>query len=206
MRKQKHEFLTLFGNVLLIIGFSISSYLILINNYHMNETNKKYYYSSIEKKEYQTFKNKIDILTTKTKEIKNIEIKNQINKCIDISRNTKYYNFTYPGIAVLDVYKFNVEMYEELQTNCLYALQSKIDNSELNYIIIETRKDLIYISSYLKDKAISNSDYHFVTTTTKNTIFNDIKYSMDLTKNNYNNLVEILNEITNYYINKVGDN
>lgn len=229
MKKYVKEYLTLLTNVLLIICFAIASYLILINFYHYKEISKKYNYNISQKAEYEKFKNDIIELENNANSIRinnknekyNIyltSINDQFKRCIFKIKESNYYNLK-RNVGLVDIYNFNNDMYKNLQTECLYMLNLKINegkekyNLNINYSLeeklIDKRKDIIYISSYLSDKMSSNSSYYYTSELTKTTIFNDIKYSMDLTMNNYSTLKEELKEIQNWYlkeVKKVGDN
>lgn len=229
MKKGMKEYLTLLANILLIICFAVASYLILINFYHYKEISKKYTYNITQKTEYENFKKHVvqlennanSVITTSKNDNYNkylTSINDQFKRCILKIKTSNYYS-PKNNITLIDIYNYNNYMYETLQTECLYMINLKItegkekynidNNYSLQEEVLDKRKDLIYTSSYLSDKASSNSSYYYTSELTKTTIFNDVKYSMDLTINNYSILMNELTKLQNWYlqqVKKAGDN
>ena len=224
MKNKYKEFLTLLANVFLIVCFALSSYLILINYFHSKEINLKYTYNASQKSEHQNFKNSLTNIENNINSINTNNnylesINNQFKRCIIKIKESDYYNLNNYEIGLENIYKYNSFMYKTLQSECLYLINLKIKDEKTNNSIknsyfledevLNKRKDIIFTSNYLSEKLSANNSYYYTSELTKTTIFNDIKYSMDLTINNYSRLIIELNKLSNWYLEqttKVGDN
>ncbi len=215
------DFLNLFGNMIIMIGIIMASFLLLINLYHYRDVSHTYSVDfdnnsnvvemkkNIEKSEKLLSKSNTSSVAT--------SVKGSIDKCIatfknsDIYKNSGAVNYKY-----YNSYNDNHYMYSDINRECNALLNSNLkiqvvlDNSVNKsygsmYSVYEKNFNYAYSNAeYLYNKSLNTNSYSFSSDINKLTVFDDLKNDFVLTVNNYKNVSSLILDLAIWYSSTFG--
>lgn len=228
MKEIYKEFLELLGYCVLVVCFFFSSYLLLINLYHYNEIAVSQQRILSTEESYTSFKEtlseiKNDIssvsfagITDSKKVSAAMSVKNALDGCVSVLESSAFYNLDQKNVIVIkDIYDTNKEMNNTINTKCLFFVPYYIEASIESYGYgqsfdkikddVEFKKERIFVySDFLFNKTLGNTAYSYTTDVTRTTIYNDLNQSINMTISNYNELVNTVNDISDWYVKEFG--
>ena len=226
MKKVLLEYANVFAYTITGLVFGLSFFLLFINFYHMqelaetvdvssyNDTNKATVESKIE-----TIRNNISVYNQSTYTgslniygLNTVQLK--LQDCLEILESEdmmKY--FELDEIGINDSYNFTLDFKNKILNDCLVMQVKSMINTDTvamlpNFNIIKPYVDLnldtLLDSTNYVQSNIENSDhYYFSTETNKANFFNLVDDSYSDVMNSYQNSLDLLVEISNWYRNVV---
>ena len=226
MKKFLLEYANVFAYTITGLVFGLSFFLLFINFYHMqelaetvdvssyNDTNKATVESKIE-----TIRNNISVYNQSTYTgslniygLNTVQLK--LQDCLEILESEdmmKY--FELDEIGINDSYNFTLDFKNKILNDCLVMQVKSMFNTDTvamlpNFNIIkpyvELNLDTLLDSTNYVQSNIENSDhYYFSTETNKDNFFNLVDDSYSDVMNSYQNSLDLLVEISNWYRNVV---
>lgn len=226
MKKVLLEYANVFAYTITGLVFGLSFFLLFINFYHMqelaetvdvssyNDTNKATVESKIE-----TIRNNISVYNQSTYTgslniygLNTVQLK--LQDCLEILESEdmmKY--FELDEIGINDSYNFTLDFKNKILNDCLVMQVKSMFNTDTvamlpNFNIIkpyvELNLDTLLDSTNYVQSNIENSDhYYFSTETNKANFFNLVDDSYSDVMNSYQNYLDLLVEISNWYRNVV---
>ena len=226
MKKVLLEYANFFAYTITGLVFGLSFFLLFINFYHMqelaetvdvssyNDTNKATVESKIE-----TIRNNISVYNQSTYTgslniygLNTVQLK--LQDCLEILESEdmmKY--FELDEIGINDSYNFTLDFKNKILNDCLVMQVKSMFNTDTvamlpNFNIIkpyvELNLDTLLDSTNYVQSNIENSDhYYFSTETNKANFFNLVDDSYSDVMNSYQNSLDLLVEISNWYRNVV---
>ena len=226
MKKVLLEYANVFAYTITGLVFGLSFFLLFINFYHMqelaetvdvssyNDTNKATVESKIE-----TIRNNISVYNQSTYTgslniygLNTVQLK--LQDCLEILESEdmmKY--FELDEIGINDSYNFTLDFKNKILNDCLVMQVKSMFNTDTvamlpNFNIIKPYVDLnldtLLDSTNYVQSNIENSDhYYFSTETNKANFFNLVDDSYSDVMNSYQNSLDLLVEISNWYRNVV---
>lgn len=226
MKKVLLEYANVFAYTITGLVFGLSFFLLFINFYHMqelaetvdvssyNDTNKATVESKIE-----TIRNNISVYNQSTYTgslniygLNTVQLK--LQDCLEILESEdmmKY--FELDEIGINDSYNFTLDFKNKILNDCLVMQVKSMFNTDTvamlpNFNIIkpyvELNLDTLLDSTNYVQSNIENSDhYYFSTETNKDNFFNLVDDSYSDVMNSYQNSLDLLVEISNWYRNVV---
>lgn len=226
MKKVLLEYTNVFAYTITGLVFGLSFFLLFINFYHMqelaetvdvssyNDTNKATVESKIE-----TIRNNISVYNQSTYTgslniygLNTVQLK--LQDCLEILESEdmmKY--FELDEIGIKDSYNFTLDFKNKILNDCLVMQVKSMFNTDTvamlpNFNIIkpyvELNLDTLLDSTNYVQSNIENSDhYYFSTETNKANFFNLVDDSYSDVMNSYQNSLDLLVEISNWYRNVV---
>lgn len=226
MKKVLLEYANVFAYTITGLVFGLSFFLLFINFYHMqelaetvdvssyNDTNKATVESKIE-----TIRNNISVYNQSTYTgslniygLNTVQLK--LQDCLEILESEdmmKY--FELDEIGIKDSYNFTLDFKNKILNDCLVMQVKSMFNTDTvamlpNFNIIkpyvELNLDTLLDSTNYVQSNIENSDhYYFSTETNKANFFNLVDDSYSDVMNSYQNSLDLLVEISNWYRNVV---
>ena len=226
MKKVLLEYANVFAYTITGLIFGLSFFLLFINFYHMqelaetvdvssyNDTNKVSVESKIE-----TIRNNISVYNQSTYTgslniygLNTVQLK--LQDCLEILESDdmmKY--FELDEIGIKDSYNFTLNFKNKILNDCLVMQVKSIFNTDTvamlpNFNIIkpyvELNLDTLLDSTNYVQSNIENSDhYYFSTETNKANFFNLVDDSYSDVMNSYQNSLDLLVEVSNWYRNVV---
>ncbi len=226
MKKVLLEYANVFAYTITGLVFGLSFFLLFINFYHMqelaetvdvssyNDTNKATVESKIE-----TIRNNISVYNQSTYTgslniygLNTVQLK--LQDCLEILESEdmmKY--FELDEIGINDSYNFTLDFKNKILNDCLVMQVKSMFNTDTvamlpNFNIIkpyvELNLDTLLDSTNYVQSNIENSDhYYFSTETNKANFFNLVDDSYSDVMNSYQNSLDLLVEISNWYRNVV---
>ena len=222
MKEALLEYANTFAYTITGLIFGLAFFLLFINFYHMQELSETYDIStyndtnkaSVEEK-VNIIKNNINVYDQSTyKGSLNIyglnTIKLKLEDCLEIIESEdmmKY--FELDEIGINDSYNFTVDFKNKILNDCLVMQVKSLFNTDTvallpNFNIIkpyvELNLDTLLDSINYVQSNVENSDhYYFSTNTNKTNFFNLIEDSYTDTMNSYQNSLNLLVEVSNWY-------
>ena len=222
MKEALLEYANTFAYTITGLIFGLAFFLLFINFYHMQELSETYDIStyndtnkaSVEEK-VNIIKNNINVYDQSTyKGSLNIyglnTIKLKLEDCLEIIESEdmmKYFELNEIGIN--DSYNFTVDFKNKILNDCLVMQVKSLFNTDTvallpNFNIIkpyvELNLDTLLDSINYVQSNVENSDhYYFSTDTNKTNFFNLIEDSYTDTMNSYQNSLNLLVEVSNWY-------
>ena len=226
MKKVLLEYANVFAYTITGLVFGLSFFLLFINFYHMqelaetvdvssyNDTNKATVESKIE-----TIRNNISVYNQSTYTgslniygLNTVQLK--LQDCLEILESEdmmKY--FELDEIGINDSYNFTLDFKNKILNDCLVMQVKSMFNTDTvamlpNFNIIkpyvELNLDTLLDSTNYVQSNIENSDhYYFSTETNKANFFNLVDDSYSDVMNSYQNSLDLLVEVSNWYRNVV---
>ena len=226
MKKVLLEYANVFAYTITGLIFGLSFFLLFINFYHMqelaetvdvssyNDTNKVSVESKIE-----TIRNNISVYNQSTYTgslniygLNTVQLK--LQDCLEILESEdmmKY--FELDEIGIKDSYNFTLDFKNKILNDCLVMQVKSMFNTDTvamlpNFNIIkpyvELNLDTLLDSTNYVQSNIENSDhYYFSTETNKANFFNLVDDSYSDVMNSYQNSLDLLVEVSNWYRNVV---
>ncbi len=221
------EFFKLFGNIMMMLGIMMASFLLLINLYHYRDLTHTYNIDIDENVSYKNIKNNIG----KSEKLLSIDmgkvnaenydsakaVKVSINKCIttfkdsDLYNKSGIYNFkyydTYLNMNYLytkinsdcnSLLKYNIKPYIESNAN----IKSSYDNMMVNYDKIFDV--VISNSNYMEKKSLNTNSYFFTSEMNRFSIFDDLRSDTEFTLRNYDIVSSLILDLSTWYSNTFG--
>lgn len=219
------DFTDLFSNSLCMVCIILSGFMIFINLYHYQEIRYNINNEYLMSEDYNKSKIKITKLKDKVSNVKESGVsqsdyfiysqtKIKLEACLNALKESKFYNMSNTTVSSKDLYDFNNELVTTLQYKCLfevdYAITSGIDEykSNIRYNLTDEvnaiRSDLMFYGDNLRNQMLANGSYHFSTTNSKVSIYNQNLNYYNLTINNYSKLLNETEVLANYFINEFG--
>ena len=226
MKKVLLEYANVFAYTITGLVFGLSFFLLFINFYHMqelaetvdvssyNDTNKATVESKIE-----TIRNNISVYNQSTYTgslniygLNTVQLK--LQDCLEILESEdmmKY--FELDEIGINDSYNFTLDFKNKILNDCLVMQVKSMFNTDTvamlpNFNVIkpyvELNLDTLLDSTNYVQSNIENSDhYYFSTETNKANFFNLVDDSYSDVMNSYQNSLDLLVEVSNWYRNVV---
>ena len=226
MKKVLLEYANVFAYTITGLVFGLSFFLLFINFYHMqelaetvdvssyNDTNKATVESKIE-----TIRNNISVYNQSTYTgslniygLNTVQLK--LQDCLETLESEdmmKY--FELDEIGIKDSYNFTLDFKNKILNDCLVMQVKSMFNTDTvsmlpNFNVIkpyvELNLDTLLDSTNYVQSNIENSDhYYFSTETNKANFFNLVDDSYSDVMNSYQNSLDLLVEISNWYRNVV---
>lgn len=221
------DFLKLLSNCVLVICFAFSAFLLIINIYHYEEVNVKYDYNVGEDIRYEEYKKSLAKTNKKIESVSTLDVRydaygkvirdyyNACSKKLDESSYNKLDENAVIGVK--DIYNFNYEILNDLNSTCLVSISSFInessENADFDYDpantieLVNAKRDLVQENAdYLVDSSLGNSSYGFSTDIFKGTIYDKNMSEFNLTIENYTLIASILEDIADWYVLEFGGN
>ena len=222
MKKVLLEYANVFAYTITGLIFGLAFYLLFINFYHMqelaetvdvsayNDTNK----ASVEEK-IETIRNNINVYNQSTYNgslniygLNTVQLK--LQDCLEIIESEdmmKY--FELDEIGINDSYNFTVDFKNKILNDCLVMQVKSLFNTDTvatlpNFDTIKPYVELdleaLLDSTNYVQSNIENSDhYYFSTETNKANFFNLVDDSYSDIMNSYQNSLDLLVEVSNWY-------
>lgn len=227
MKELLRDFITLFGNCLLVLSLMLSSYLLLINLYHYREVNYVYNTDIALNVEYNNMKSKVEKIEKNLSKI-NVDLINnnreqmllrvtqgQIKKCLSDIKESKIYT---PQLSydIHDLYVINDELNSNVGTQCLFMIDYYIttsidkygvsgsDYEEVHNKVTNKMEVIENYTGFLKNDMLKNSSYNYATINTKEAIFNNLAENLSINIYNYNNMLDSVEEMTKWFVERSG--
>ena len=226
MKKVLLEYANVFAYTITGLVFGLSFFLLFINFYHMqelaetvdvssyNDTNKATVESKIE-----TIRNNISVYNQSTYigslniyGLNTVQLK--LQDCLEILESEdmmKY--FELDEIGIKDSYNFTLDFKNKILNDCLVMQVKSMFNTDTVAMLpdfntikpyVELNLDTLLDSTNYVQSNIENSDhYYFSTETNKANFFNLVDDSYSDVMNSYQNSLDLLVEISNWYRNVV---
>ena len=226
MKKVLLEYANVFAYTITGLVFGLSFFLLFINFYHMqelaetvdvssyNDTNKATVESKIE-----TIRNNISVYNQSTYTgslniygLNTVQLK--LQDCLEILESDdmmKY--FELDEIGIKDSYNFTLDFKNKILNDCLVMQIKSIFNTDTVAMLpnfntikpyVELNLDTLLDSTNYVQSNIENSDhYYFSTETNKANFFNLVDDSYSDVMNSYQNSLDLLVEVSNWYRNVV---
>lgn len=226
MKKFLLEYANVFAYTITGLIFGLAFFLLFINFYHMQELAETVDVSSYNDTNKATVESKIETIRN------NISVYNQsdytgslniyglntvqlkLQDCLEILESEdmmKY--FELDEIGIKDSYNFTLDFKNKILNDCLVMQVKSMFNTDTvsmlpNFNVIkpyvELNLDTLLDSTNYVQSNIENSDhYYFSTETNKANFFNLVDDSYSDVMNSYQNSLDLLVEISNWYRNVV---
>lgn len=226
MKKILLEYVNMFAYTFTGLVFGLSFFLLFINFYHMqelsetadvssfNDTNKVSVESKIE-----TIKNNISVYDQSTYSgALNIyalnNAKSKLEACVEVFESDdmmKYFDLDQIGIK--DSYNFTIDFKNNVLNDCLVMQIKSMFNSDTistlpNYNLIKPYVDnsinnLLSSVNYVQSNIENSDHYYFTTDNNKTNFFDLVDDSYSNVMRNYQNSLDLVVEVSNWYRNVV---
>ena len=226
MKKILLEYANTFAYTFTGLVFGLSFFLLFINFYHMqelsetadvssfNDTNKVSVESKIE-----TIKNNISVYDQSTYSgALNIyalnNAKSKLEACVEVFESDdmmKYFDLEQIGIK--DSYNFTIDFKNNVLNDCLVMQIKSMFNSDTistlpNYNLIKPYVDnsinnLLSSVNYVQSNIENSDHYYFTTDNNKTNFFDLVDDSYSNVMRNYQNSLDLVVEVSNWYRNVV---
>ena len=226
MKKILLEYANMFAYTFTGLVFGLSFFLLFINFYHMqelsetadvssfNDTNKVSVESKIE-----TIKNNISVYDQSTYSgALNIyalnNAKSKLEACVEVFESDdmmKYFDLDQIGIK--DSYNFTIDFKNNVLNDCLVMQIKSMFNSDTistlpNYTLIKPYVDnsinnLLSSVNYVQSNIENSDHYYFTTDNNKTNFFDLVDDSYSNVMRNYQNSLDLVVEVSNWYRNVV---
>lgn len=221
------DFFKLFGNIIMMLGIMMASFLLLINLYHYREISHTYNIDVNQNTSYKSIKNNID----KSEKLMSMDvskvsagkidsakaIKRTINGCIDVFKDSDLYkNSGVYDFKHYDVY-FNMNyLYTKINSECSSLLKYKIKpyvdsnsnvKSSYNSMIANYDKmfDVVVSNaSYMEKKSLNTNSYSFTSEMNRFSIFDDLRSDTEFTLRNYDIVSSLILDLSTWYSDTFG--
>ena len=228
MKEIFDDFLKLFANSVVMICLMIASFVLFINLYHYRELTRDLNINLSESIKYMNFKSNVDAIEKKIDgvRISSIEgtrntyasiVQKEIKKCVDELKNSQLYKLQEKDVVVQrDIQNINFEMSTNLNNVCMFYMNynindfiAKYDSKNRSFDSVDARanSDKVFILSstdYILKRLENNSSYSYQTEVTRNSIFNEPLANFSLSLDNYNSLLIMVENTTNWFVNEFG--
>ena len=222
MKKIILNYSNMFAYAITGLVFGLSFFLLFINFYHMqelsltvdvtalNDTNKASIQSKIE-----TIKNNISVYdqSTYTGNLNIYALNNaklKLESCVEVFERDEMMKYLeLDQIGIKDAYNFTIDYKNNILNDCLVMQIKSMFSSDViallpNYNLIEPYVDnninILLSSIDYVESNIENSDhYYFTTDNNKNNFFDLVNDSYSDTMKNYQNALDLVVEISNWY-------
>ena len=226
MKKFLLEYANVFAYTITGLVFGLSFFLLFINFYHMQELAETVDVSSYNDTNKATVESKIETIRN------NISVYNQsdytgslniyglntvqlkLQDCLEILESEdmmKY--FELDEIGIKDSYNFTLDFKNKILNDCLVMQVKSMFNTDTVAMLpdfntikpyVELNLDTLLDSTNYVQSNIENSDhYYFSTETNKANFFNLVDDSYSDVMNSYQNSLDLLVEVSNWYRNVV---
>lgn len=222
MKKVLLEYANMFGYAITGLVFGLSFFLLFINFYHMqelsytadvsslNDTNKVSVESKIETiknnisvYEQSTYRGNLNIYALNTAKLK-------LESCVEaFERNEMMKYFDLDQIGITDAYNFTIDFKNNILNDCLVMqiksmfssdVVSLLPNFNLIKPYVDSNLNILLSSVDYVEGNIENSDhYYFTTDNNKNNFFDLVNDSYSDTMKSYQNSLDLVVEISNWY-------
>lgn len=226
MKKILLEYINIFAYVVVGIVFGFSFFLLFINFYHYKEINE----TINVKEEMKSYKQKTEEKLTKIKnnislyqqntyngrnniyDMNSIQIK--LNSCVKSFESDDYKNLVNKeNIEIKDVYKLGKFYQNTILNDCVVLQLSNLANENNSYSIASLLKirpflktninQLLSSNGYILSSLENDDNYYFTNDISKSSIFYLAKDSYSAINKNYQNTLDFLVEISEWYKSEV---
>ena len=222
MKKVLLEYVNMFAYTVTGLVFGLSFFLIFINFYHMEElsyTKDVASYNTLNKEDIiskvETIKNNINVYNQDSY-TGNLNIyglntaKLKLESCIEIIESEEMMKYLQlNNIGINDSYNFTISFKNKILNDCLVIQIKSMFNTDTvatlpNFDIIkpyvELNVDTLLDSTNYVQSNIENSDhYYFTTENNRANFFDIVSDSYSNTMNDYQNALDLMVEISNWY-------
>ena len=221
------DFFKLFGNIVMMLGIIMASFLLLINLYHYREISHTYSVDTNENISYKSIRDNISkseklvsidiskVDASKTDSAKAIQ--GTINKCIisfkdsELYKNSgmhtfKYYD-TYTNMNYLytkinaecnSLLKYSMKPYIESNSSVKSSYNNMINNYEKMFDVVASN------ANYMEKKSLNTNSYSFTSEMNRFSIFDDLRSDTEFTLRNYDIVSSLILDISTWYHNTFG--
>ena len=226
MKKVLLEYVNMFAYTITGLIFGLSFFLLFLNFYHMDELSSTVDVTSYNETNLQKVQSKVDTIKN------NINVYDQnsysgslniyglnsvqmkLQQCIDVIESDEMMKFfKNDKIAVKDTYDFLTSYRTKILNNCLVLQIKSMFNSDTistlpNYDIIKPYVDLnvdtlLSSTDYVQNNIENADHYYFSTESNKINFFNLVEDSYTYTMEDYQETLDLLVNISNWYRNVV---
>ena len=226
MKKVLLEYVNMFAYTITGLIFGLSFFLLFLNFYHMDELSYTVDVTSYNETNLQKVQSKVDTIKN------NINVYDQnsysgslniyglnsvqmkLQQCIDVIESDEMMKFfKNDKIAVKDTYDFLTSYRSKILNNCLVLQIKSMFNSDTistlpNYDIIKPYVDLnvdtlLSSTDYVQNNIENADHYYFSTESNKINFFNLVEDSYTYTMEDYQETLDLLVNISNWYRNVV---
>ena len=226
MKKMLLEYINIFAYALTGLVFGFSFFLLFINFYHYRELSTKVDVSSEVIANEQKTQEKLDKIKTNINsyqqnsyqgknnvyDMNSIQIK--LNNCVKVFESNEYKELaSKQSIELSDVYKLGKFYQNNILNDCVVMqLNAFIDESNsfnieslktIRPFIKTTINEQLSSNSYITSNLESADNYYFTNDISKSSIFFLAKDSYNSINTNYQNTLDLLVELSNWYYNEV---
>lgn len=222
MKKILLDYANILAYTIVGLIFGLAFFLLFINFYHMQELNTKIDMTAynqnnkvlIEEK-LQTIRNNINVYNQSTYNgslniygLNTVQIK--LQNCLDILESEgmmRYFELNEIGIK--DSYNFSVDFKNKILNDCLVMQVKSLFNTDTvatlpNFYIIKPYVDLeldtlLGSTDYIQSNIENSDHYYFSTDNNKTNFFDLTEDSYSNVMNNYQNSLDLIVEISNWY-------
>lgn len=226
MKKMLLEYINIFAYALTGLVFGFSFFLLFINFYHYRELSTKVDVSSEVIANEQKTQEKLEKIKTNINsyqqnsyqgknnvyDMNSIQIK--LNNCVKVFESNEYKELaSKQSIELSDVYKLGKFYQNNILNDCVVMqLNAFIDESNsfnieslkaIRPFIKTTINEQLSSNSYITSNLESADNYYFTNDISKSSIFFLAKDSYNSINTNYQNTLDLLVELSNWYYNEV---
>ena len=226
MKKMLLEYINIFAYALTGLVFGFSFFLLFLNFYHYKELSTKIDVSSEVVANDQKTKEKLEKIKTNINsyqqnsyqgrnniyDMNSIQIK--LNNCVKVFESDEYKELaSKQTVELRDVYKLGKFYQNNILNDCV-VMQLNTFIDEDNSFNIESLKNIrpfikttineqLSSNSYITSNLESADNYYFTNDISKSSIFFLAKDSYNSINTNYQNTLDLLVELSNWYYNEV---
>lgn len=216
------DFLKLFGNVLIMLGITMASFLLLINLYHYRYVSNTYNVDLDNDTYYKNIKSNIG----KAEKLMSLDVNklsgsnyssakvvsDSVNKCITVYKDSPLYKSS--GVYAFKYYDNYTNMnylYDDINASCNTLLQYNIKNlTPSSFGSRNGYNDMIYNydkmfnivlgnASYVSKKSLNTNSYSYTSDMNKFTIFDELRNDTDFTLKNYEVVSSLILDISTWF-------
>ena len=222
MKKILLDYASTFAYTITGLIFGLAFFLLFINFYHMQELNTKVDMTAynqnnkaLVEEKLETIRNNINVYNQSTYNgslniygLNTVQIK--LQNCLEILESKdmmKYFELGEVGIN--DSYNFSLDFKNKILNDCLVMQIKSLFNTDTvatlpNFYIIKPYVDLdldtlLGSTDYLQSNIENSDHYYFSTDNNKTNFFDLTEDSYSSVMNNYQNSLDLMVEISNWY-------
>lgn len=216
------DFFKLFGNIVMMLGIIMASFLLLINLYHYREVSHIYSVDTNENISYKSIRDNISkseklvfidiskVAANKTDSAKAIQ--GTINKCITSFKDSELYkNSGMHAFKYYDTYTNMNYLYTKISSECnsllKYSMKPYIESnasvkSSYNNMISDYERMfdvVISNANYMEKKSLNTNSYSFTSEMNRFSIFDDLRSDTEFTLRNYDIVSSLILDMSTWY-------
>lgn len=222
MKKILLDYASTFAYTITGLIFGLAFFLLFINFYHMQELNTKVDMTAynqnnkaLVEEKLETIRNNINVYNQSTYNgslniygLNTVQIK--LQNCLEILESKDMMKYFELGeIGINDSYNFSLDFKNKILNDCLVMQIKSLFNTDTvatlpNFYIIKPYVDLdldtlLGSTDYIQSNIENSDHYYFSTDNNKTNFFDLTEDSYSSVMNNYQNSLDLMVEISNWY-------